>query len=255
VATTPKAHSGLYKISDLARETGVAPGTIKFYMRRGLLPPPTVKTGRNMAYYDRGFVDRIRCIKELQTKRDLRLDVIKAILERNSDVISPQEVRTLLGLEGRFYEQVHFAPDMEPVARASVLERYATPAETVDYCVREGILTPVTRAGVEYFEGDDVLLLENFAEMRAAGLGPEILPHRTTLPMYVDAIDRLARAELKAFTRAVTGKVDEVRLAEMALAGVKLVERFLVLLRRKFLLRAIQELREQSVNRSARTGN
>ncbi len=208
-----------------------------------------------MAYYNRGFVDRIRYIKELQTKRDLRLDVIKAILERNSDVISPQEVRTLLGLEGRFYEEIHYAPDLEPVARHSVAERFGVPPETVDYCVDAGILTPVARAGVEYFEGDDILLLENFVAMRAAGLGADLLPHRITLPMYVEAIDRLARAELKVFTRAVTGRVDEVRLAEMALAGVKLVEQFLVLLRRKLLLRAIQELREQSAGRSARTGN
>ena len=81
----------LIKMSELARRAGVARGTIQHYLREGLLPRP-VKTFRNMAYYDRRFIDRIRCIKELQQKRYLPLDVIKAILERDSAqpaVISP----------------------------------------------------------------------------------------------------------------------------------------------------------------------
>jgi len=255
MAATSKSREGLYKISDLARETGVSTGTIKFYMRQRLLPPPTLKTGRNMAYYDRGFVDRIRYIKELQRKRFLPLDVIKAILDRDSEVISPREVDTLLGLEGRFYEEIHYAPDLEPVARATIAKRYGLSTETVDYCIETGMLTPYDKDGKEHFGGDDVLLLENLAAMRQAGFDDDLIPHELTMPMYVETISRLAHEELKAFTRAVTGKVDEARLAEMALAGVKLVEEFIVLLRRKFLLHAIQELREQSAAESTGTGN
>ena len=255
MARSAKIRDGLYKISDLARETGVSPGTIKFYMREGLLPPPTLKTGRNMAYYDRGFVDRIRCIKELQQKRYLPLDIIKAILERDRNVISPSEVNTLLTLEGRFYEEIHYTPGLERLAVAEVGERYAISPEVIDYFVQVGVLTSTTRDGVEFFEGDDVLILENLAAMREAGFGGDLIPHEVTLPLYIEALGGLARDELRIFTRAVTGTVDEVRLAEMALAGVKLVEQFIVLLRRKLLLRAIQELREQSAAEPAGTGN
>jgi DNA-binding transcriptional MerR regulator len=84
-----KTRDGLYKISDLSRQTGVPTATIKFYLREGLLPPATVKTGRNMAYYDHSFVDRIRFIKELQKKRFLPLDVIKAVLNRDGGQVLP----------------------------------------------------------------------------------------------------------------------------------------------------------------------
>lgn len=241
-----KSRNGLYKISDLSRETGVSIGTIKFYMREGLLPPATIKTGRNMAYYDRSFVDRIRVIKELRQKRFLPLDVIKAILERDREVISPHEIELLLGLEGKFYEAIHVAPGHAPVKLAEVTERYGLSDEELRYCIESGVLTSVLRNGEEVFEGDDILLLENFVAMGEAGFDRSLIPRELGVPLYVEAIGKLAREELKVFSRAVNGKVDDAKLAEMAMAGVKIIEQFIVLLRRKLLLRAIQELREQT---------
>ena len=40
---------GLLKMSELAEASGVSAGTIKHYLREGLLPEP-VRTSRNMAY-------------------------------------------------------------------------------------------------------------------------------------------------------------------------------------------------------------
>ena len=54
----------LLKISELADRSDVSVGTIKHYLREGLLPEP-VKTSRNMAYYPADFVDRIRMIKQV----------------------------------------------------------------------------------------------------------------------------------------------------------------------------------------------
>ena len=249
------SRKGLYKISDLSRETGVSIGTIKFYLREGLLPPPTLKTGRNMAYYDRGFVDRIRVIKELRQKRFLPLDVIKAILERDSDVISPHEIDTLLSLEGKFYEAIHVSPGQSPVKTSEVSERYGLGPENLAYCLEAGVLTPVFRNGEEVFEGDDLLMLESFALMRSAGFDESLIPQGVGIPVYVETINKLAREELTMFSRAVTGKVDDAKLAEMAMSGVKIVEQFIVLLRRKLLLRAIQELREQTTEESTGTGD
>jgi DNA-binding transcriptional MerR regulator len=244
----------LYKISDLARETGVSIGTIKFYLREGLLPPPTLKTGRNMAYYDRSFVDRIRVIKELRQKRFLPLEVIKAILNRDEAIISQREIDTLLRLEGTFYEEVHYAPGQEPLTRTAITERYDVDLDMVRYLIQTGILTPIVRDGIECFEGDDVALLENVAEMQRAGFDEDLISKEHCVPLYVEAIAELAREELKMFSRAVTGKVDEARLPELAMAGVKLAEQFIVLLRRKLLLRAIQDLRHEAEVEKTGTG-
>jgi DNA-binding transcriptional MerR regulator len=253
MARAAERRDGLFKISDLARETGVPTGTIKFYMREGLLPPPTVKTGRNMAYYDRTFVDRIRAIKELQQKRFLPLDVIRAILDRDEDVISRREIDTLLRLEGRFYQEIEYAPGQKPVARDEVEARYGIRPALLRYLIEVGIFTPAWRDGREWFEGEDVVMLENLAEMKRAGFDDDLIPKEVCVPLYVDAIGTLAREELKMFSRAVTVAVEPERVPELAIAGVKLVEQFIVLLRRKLLLRAIQELRYEAETESTGT--
>ena len=248
-----KKQEGLYKISDLSRETGVPTATIKFYLRQGLLPPATVKTGRNMAYYDHSFVDRIRFIKELQQKRFLPLDVIKAVLNRDGSVISPHEVDTLVGIEGKFYEEIRYAPGIEPVAYDAVPERFGLCLRNIDACIKMDVLTPIVRNGVRTFEGDDVRMLENFAALREAGLTSELLPYEQTMPAYVEAISKLVADELTFFTRAVTGKVDDAEVPRLALTGVKLGEKLIGLLRRKLILRAIQDLRSQSTAESSGT--
>ncbi len=218
--------------------------TIKYYLREGLLPPPTLKTGRNMAYYDRSFVDRLRVIKELQQKRFLPLEVIKAILDQNDAVISPAEIDALLGLEGTFYEAVHYVPGRTPIGRDEALGRSGLSAEELDFCIRLGVLSPCIRDGHEVFEGDDLALLETFASLQDAGFDRQRASLFSTLPVYVEALEKLAGAELKMFSRSTVGKVDDSRLPDMAMAGMRLVEQFIVLLRRKLLLEALRVLRE-----------
>ena len=244
---------GLYRISDLARETGVPVGTIKFYIREGLLREPTVKTGRNMAYYDHSFVDRIHCIRELQQKRFLPLGVIRAIVDGDTEVISPREVATLLGLEGKFYEAIHHAPAAPPMTRAEVEARYGLRDGDLRVCIELGLIEAVDRGNGEQFEGDDVLLLECLSAMRAAGFDDSLIPLRSALGMYVGALDDLADQELRAFSRGVAGKVPDAQLAELALVGVKMVEQLLALMRRKRLLRALQGLRETQERASTGT--
>ena len=66
-------------MSELAERSGVSPGTIKHYLREGLLRrgDEIVRTRRNMAYYPPDFVERIRLIKRLQEERFMPLRVIK----------------------------------------------------------------------------------------------------------------------------------------------------------------------------------
>ena len=63
------------KMKDLERATGVGRETIRFYIREGLLPEPA-RPGRNVAWYDGAFIERIQLIKELQQKRFLPLHAI-----------------------------------------------------------------------------------------------------------------------------------------------------------------------------------
>ena len=239
------ARQGLLKISDLTRETGVSTATIKSYIREGLLPAPTLKTGRNMAYYDHSFVENLRLIRELREKRFLPLDVIKVILEQNEGSVSAHEVETLLGLEGPLFEAVHSGSGRNALSRAEVLARYNATSEDLQFIIDLEILTPEVRDGTEYFEGDDLLILETFRAMDDAGITKELIPHSVSLPIYAELIEQLAREELKMFTRSVTGKFETDDIADMALPAMKLAEQLIVLLRRKLLLKAIHEFRNE----------
>ena len=78
---TPGDRPGL-KISELADASGVSAGTIKHYLREGLLGhgDGIVRTSRNMAWYPPEYVERIRLIKRLQEQRYLPLRMIKELL-------------------------------------------------------------------------------------------------------------------------------------------------------------------------------
>ena len=67
----------------------------------------------------------------------------------------------------------------------------------------------------------------------------------TKVSSSAEALDGLARQELRLFTRGVSGNVEEGRAAELALAGVRIVEQFILLVRRKRLLQALHELRSE----------
>lgn len=69
------------RINELSRISGVPKSTIHYYLREGLLHPPT-KTGRTMAYYDSSHLDRLAAIKRL--RKDLRMPIafLKQELER-----------------------------------------------------------------------------------------------------------------------------------------------------------------------------
>ena len=77
------AAHGLLKMSELAERSGVSAGTIKHYLREGLLGEgdEIVRTSRNMAYYPPEYVERIRLIKRLQEERFMPLRVIRGVMD------------------------------------------------------------------------------------------------------------------------------------------------------------------------------
>src|SRR3954451_14502029 len=90
----------LLKMSELAERSGVSAGTIKHYLREGLLGQgdDVVRTSRNMAYYPPDYVERLRTIKRLQEERFMPLRAIREALEsgpadRNGERVSVAEAR------------------------------------------------------------------------------------------------------------------------------------------------------------------
>ena len=87
----------LIKMNELARLSGVPAPTIKHYMKMDLLPGPSLRTSRNMAWYDPTMVPRIKAIKELQRSRFLPLDVIKQVLDGTVELENTERVASAVG--------------------------------------------------------------------------------------------------------------------------------------------------------------
>ena len=71
------------KMKELESQTGVNREAIRFYIREGLLPEPE-KPRRNVAYYTKEHVERIRLIKKLQDEHFLPLKRVKAVLDHGA---------------------------------------------------------------------------------------------------------------------------------------------------------------------------
>ncbi len=146
--------NGLLKMKELAEASGVSAGTIKHYLREGLLPEP-VKTSRNMAYYPPEFVERIRLIKQLQEERFMPLKVIRSMLDED-----PERARALVELEDRILERA-LAGDRTRVSASELRRRYEVPQEVLDRLAELEVLTPGSRGygqrDVEIVAGDQPL--------------------------------------------------------------------------------------------------
>src|SRR5581483_4128690 len=132
---------GMLKISELAERSGVSAGTIKHYLREGLLGDgeEVLRTSRNMAYYPPEFVDRIRLIKRLQEERFMPLKAIRAVLEED-----PERAEALLELEDQILDRA-LAGERSRTSAAEVRKRYGVPREVLDRLAELGVLTPNSR--------------------------------------------------------------------------------------------------------------
>ncbi|MEJ7893601.1 MAG: MerR family transcriptional regulator [Solirubrobacteraceae bacterium] len=160
--------AGLLKMAELAERSGVSAGTIKHYLREGLLPEP-MRTSRNMAYYPPDFVERIRLIKRLQEERFMPLKRIR-------DVMREGRPRT---------------PAAEIDLPAVVLERLA----------EVGAVSP----NEEGYDPDDVAVLEAIVRFRAGGFDESLGFTVYDTVRYRRALEPLVKEEVAVLMERLVG--------------------------------------------------
>lgn len=225
------------KMRDLERATGVGRESIRFYIREGLLPEPE-RPGRNVAWYDESFVERIRLIKELQQKRYLPLHVIKAIVGGDTPP-GPDEVETLGALEGKLQP----AGDERLAGRrewlSALAARTGLPASEIRELAAAEAIELVPGDGEPWVEGAGIRLVELWARLRATGFSAERGFGPDSIRLYVDMVRLLAREELRLFTRGLAGRVDRDELVRMATEGIEIGTEVVALLHHAALLRLV----------------
>jgi len=230
------AARALLKMSELAERSGVSPGTIRYYLREGLLGngADVVRTSRNMAYYPQEYVARIELIRRLQEERFMPLRVIKrALLEE------PERVRALIELEDRILESALAGAERDSrVSRSAVAQRYGVPRNVLARLADIGVLTPNQRG----YDRDDVKIIEAIASFRAGGYEEALGFTVYDTLRYREALEPLVRAEVRALLDRLAGEVEVERALEIVAAGVEPLRELLGAMHSKLLL---AELRRQ----------
>jgi DNA-binding transcriptional MerR regulator len=214
--------AGRLKMSELAERSGVSAGTIKHYLREGLLGEGAdiVRTSRNMAYYPADYVERIQLIKRLQEERFMPLRVIKdRILER--------------AVEQR---------EGERISAAAIRRRYDIPRNVLDRLAEIGVLTPTARG----YDADDVKIIEAIARFRAGGYDERLGFTVFDTLRYRDALEPLVVEEVRTLLERLAGEVEVERAVEIIAAGAEPLRELIGAMHSKLL---VAELRRQLVGR------
>ncbi len=172
------------KMSELAEASGVSAGTIKHYLREGLLGDEDgiVRTSRNMAWYPAEYVERIRLIKRLQEERFLPLRRIKeALAER-----PPRTPRSEVDL----------------------------PANVLDRLAELGVLTP----DEDGYDPDDVAVISAIARFREGGYDEALGFTVYDTLRYREALAPLVEQEIAVLVDRL-GEIEPERAVEIVRAG------------------------------------
>jgi DNA-binding transcriptional MerR regulator len=229
----------MLKMSELAERSGVSAGTIKHYLREGLLggDDEIRRTSRNMAYYPPDFVERIRLIKRLQEERFMPLRVIREVLRGD-----PQRVEALIELEDRILDRAAaVAGERTRTSRRAVEQAYDVPRNVLERLEQLDVLTPNGRG----YDADDVKIIEAISRFRAGGYDEAIGFTVYDTLRYREALAPLVEEEVRVLLGRLAGSVDEDRAVEIIASGAEPLEELIAAMHSKLLLAALRREREQ----------
>jgi DNA-binding transcriptional MerR regulator len=230
----------LLKMKDLEAATGVSREAIRFYIREGLLPEPQ-RAGRNVAWYDESFVERIALIRRLQTERFLPLAIIKAIV-RGDETPPAAELHTLeqieqgLSVRGRSKVKTRLPERLEALSA-----RTGIGAEEIRDFDRIGAIAIEHRDGAEWLDALSIEVIEGWSVLRTNGYTAERGFDTNIIEIYAQMVQWMAREEIRMFTGRVTGKVRGEELTQMAEVGIEAVAGMIAAMREATIRRYIAE--------------
>jgi DNA-binding transcriptional MerR regulator len=241
--SAPASENGeLLRMRELADAAGVSAGTIKHYLREGLLPEP-VRTSRNMAWYPLEFVERVKLIKQLQEERFLPLKVIKEVLEDGKGEGGPQRLRALIELEDRVLERALSGQDSKGLTATEVKRRYGLPDEALERLEKLKVLTPKRRNGSKRYGADDVQIIEAVSRMRSSGYSEALGFTVYDTLIYKRHLERLVHEEVDVMMERVAGEMDAGEAAELLERAVEPMRDLIAAMRAKLLIAELRQRR------------
>jgi DNA-binding transcriptional MerR regulator len=206
--------NGMLKMSELADRSGVSAGTIKHYLREGLLGPDDaiVRTSRNMAWYAPQLVDRVKLIKRLQEERFMPLKHIRAVIASD-----PERMLALVELEDRILEQAAAAQESARVSAAEARRRFDLPGNVLDRLAELDVLSPTTRG----YDADDLAIIKAIGRFRAGGYDETLGFTVYDTLRYRDALGPLVEEEVRTLLDRLAGEVPPDRAVQIISSGAE----------------------------------
>jgi DNA-binding transcriptional MerR regulator len=226
----------MLKMSELAERSGVSAGTIKHYLREGLLGNggEVKRTSRNMAYYPEDYVERIQLIKRLQEERFMPLRVIREVMNSG-----PERAARLIELEDRILDLAIKERETGRVSRARVRTAYSVPQNVLDRLEKLAVLTPNTRG----YDADDVAIIEAISRFRAGGYEEAIGFTVYDTLRYRDALAPLVEEEVRVLLGRLAGRVEVERAVEIIASGAEPLRELIGAMHSKMLVSALRAQR------------
>jgi DNA-binding transcriptional MerR regulator len=231
---------GMLKMSELAERSGVSAGTIKHYLREGLLggDESIVRTSRNMAWYRPELVERVKLIKRLQEERFMPLKLIRAVL--GSD---PERARALIELEDRILEHATAAAqESERITAAEARRRFDVPRNVLDRLAELDVLSP-TSCG---YDADDVAIIKAISRFRAGGYDEALGFTVYDTLRYRETLQPLVEEEVRTLLERLAGEVEPERAVEIVTSGAEPLRELIGAMHSKQLLAELRRQRHVS---------
>ncbi len=227
--------AGRLKMAGLAQRSGVSTGTIKHYLREGLLgtEDDVLRTSRNMAYYPEQFVERIRLIKRLQEERFMPLRVIREVMADD-----PERAARVIELEDRILERAIEAGETGRVSGSRVGETYDVPRNVLDRLEEIGVLSPDRRG----YDADDVAIIAAISRFRAGGYEEAIGFTVYDTLRYREALAPLVADEVGVLLARLAGEVEVERAVEIITSGVEPLRELIGAMHSKLLLAELRRV-------------
>ena len=229
---------GMLKMSELAERSGVSAGTIKHYLREGLLGSDAgvLRTSRNMAYYPEEFVDRIHLIKRLQEERFMPLRLIRQVVSED-----PERAARLIEIEDRILDRAIAAGEASRVSRARVYKDYDVPQNVLERLEELGVLTPSARG----YDADDIKIIEAISRFRAGGYDEALGFTVYDTLRYREALEPLVQEEVGVLLSRLAGEVEVDRAVEILTSGAEPLRDLIGAMHSKLLLAELRRARGQ----------
>jgi DNA-binding transcriptional MerR regulator len=230
------AGDGMLRMSELARRSGVSAGTIKHYLREGLLGSgdEVRRTSRNMAYYPEVYVDRVRLIKRLQEERFMPLRVIREVMADD-----PERAARVIALEDRILERAIEAGESGRVGRSAVQATYDVPVNVLERLEELEVLTP----GARGYDADDVAIIAAISRFRAGGYEEALGFTVYDTLRYREALGPLVAEEVRVLLERLAGEVEVERAVQIISSGAEPLRELIGAMHSKLLLVELRRAR------------